>query len=129
MSREIWIVTHGEVGKMTCQVATEFFGGDKRLNYLSFSLDMSLKQLEKEIDQIFNQTDKELIFLVDIYGGTPYNAISLAGFNKSNYHLISGVNLAMLITLITEPNISVRNLIKAGKDSIRGIDEHSTTTS
>ena len=48
-----------------------------------------------------NQRDG-VIFLVDIYAGSPFNAASLLSMKKDNWDVITGVNVPMLINVFLE---------------------------
>jgi mannose/fructose-specific phosphotransferase system component IIA len=51
--------------------------------------------------QTLDQRDG-VIFLVDIYAGSPFNAASLLSMKKDNWDVITGVNVPMLINVFLE---------------------------
>ncbi len=77
------------------------------------------KKLEKCIDELI---ENNILILVDLYGGTPFNIANIFSQKKSNIRLIAGMNLAMIIEYfssdIEDIDILVNEIIKAGKDNI-----------
>lgn len=49
----------------------------------------------KELD-----TDDGVIFLNDLFGGSPYNAACRIAVNEEGYGIVTGVNLPMLIEMV-----------------------------
>lgn len=65
-----------------------------------------------------------LIFLVDLFGGSPYNAASRIVVRYEKMDIVTGVNLPMIVDLLTNRGLeNVENLsdlvIRAGQDSMK----------
>ncbi|MFP7492976.1 mannose/fructose/sorbose PTS transporter subunit IIA [Terribacillus saccharophilus] len=96
----IVIATHGEFATGILQSGTMIFG--KQENVAAVTLmpsegpaDVRLK-MEKAIASFDNQ--EEVLILVDLWGGTPFNqANSLMENHKDKWAIVAGLNLAMLI--------------------------------
>ena len=68
-----------------------------------------------------------VLFLNDLLGGSPYNAACRIVVNNPNYAIVAGVNLPMLIAMVSEQitddgSLSIAQLVEkasdAGKDGI-----------
>nr|WP_318539806.1 mannose/fructose/sorbose PTS transporter subunit IIA [Terribacillus saccharophilus] len=96
----IIIATHGEFATGILQSGTMIFG--KQENVAAVTLmpsegpaDVKVK-MEKAIASFDNQD--EVLILVDLWGGTPFNqANSLMENHKDKWAIVAGLNLAMLI--------------------------------
>lgn len=64
------------------------------------NVDTLVTKFEKVL-QTLDQRDG-VIFLVDIYAGSPFNAASLLSMKKDNWDVITGVNVPMLINVFLE---------------------------
>jgi len=65
----------------------------------------------------------EVLFMADLRGGNCWTIARLFTRNKSNYFVISGVNLPMVLSFLTKKNqLSATDLVEAvEKDGHRGI--------
>ena len=72
-----------------------------------------------------------VLFLNDLLGGSPYNAACRLVIGNPNYAIVAGVNLPMLIAMISEQAIDdgsasietlVQKAIDAGKDGVISAD-------
>lgn len=52
----------------------------------------------KNAEEVLSTTEKPYVVLVDLFGGTPCNVLTVLS-KKYNYDIVSGVNLPMLIDL------------------------------
>ena len=86
--------------------------------------------IRKYSDQIekFSNT-KETLFLVDLFGGSPYNAAARLAFGNSNIEVVTGVNVPMLLELLdareSVENIKelVRIAIESGTSGIKSFTD------
>lgn len=96
----IIIATHGEFATGILQSGTMIFGEQKNVEAVTLMpsegpADVKLK-MEKAIASFDNQD--QVLFLVDLWGGTPFNqANSLIEGHEDKWAIVAGLNLAMLI--------------------------------
>ncbi|WP_340081398.1 mannose/fructose/sorbose PTS transporter subunit IIA [Terribacillus sp. FSL K6-0262] len=96
----IIIATHGEFATGILQSGTMIFGEQENVKAVTLMpsegpADVKLK-MEKAIASFDNQD--EVLFLVDLWGGTPFNqANSLLEGHEDKWAIVAGLNLAMLI--------------------------------
>ena len=63
---------------------------------------------------------ERILFLVDLRGGSPYNAACKLVKDNNNYGIVTGVNLPMLIYMVYEDDADIKTLIE---HAIRGGSE------
>jgi len=97
------LVSHGEFAKAALASAFMITGTQKDVIALGLAEDTSLETIEEAILQSYRELKtrcEEVIILCDIYGGTPFNAISrnlLKGMQAIAY---TGLSLPLLIDLL-----------------------------
>ncbi|QQZ59111.1 PTS mannose transporter subunit IID [Paenibacillus sonchi] len=65
-----------------------------------------------------------VLFLVDLFGGSPYNAASRIAAGYENMDIVSGVNLPMVVDVLVSRSTEqledlVKLAIRAGQDSMK----------
>lgn len=119
--RKILIVTHGEFGQGLLDVSREYFGADGDFQFIGFDGSLELSVLNDQIiEYICSNEFDELLCLVDIRGGTPYNIASRIAVDNKKVKVISGINLAMILQLIVNKNSNITEIIEAARESIGG---------
>lgn len=104
----IILVSHGEFAKAALASAEMIAGKQQDVVALGLEEDMSLETMEEAIEEAYMKLEKrcsDVIILCDIYGGTPFNAISrnvLRGMRTIAY---SGLSLPLLIDLLLCRNL------------------------
>lgn len=118
--RNVCIVTHGQMGIELLGVARDFFGAGDSFQAIAFEDSMSLIDLQRKIEDCVDiSNNEEILFLVDIPSGSPYNVLQLLKMVNSNIEVIAGVNLPIVLQLIATPDIEASNLIVEGREAIR----------
>lgn len=98
---EIMIITHGDLAKGFLSCAEMFTGKQDDIKTYGLHEGDSPEFLKEQIEkQLKEWNGKDVVALTDIRSGTPFN---VTGSLMQNYHFnhISGINLAMLIEIIT----------------------------
>ncbi|WP_042221008.1 mannose/fructose/sorbose PTS transporter subunit IIA [Oceanobacillus manasiensis] len=95
----IIIATHGEFADGILQSGAMIFGEQENVTAITLMpnegpVDVKTK-MEKAISSFDNQD--EVLFLVDLWGGTPFNQASSLMEGKDKWAIVAGLNLAMLI--------------------------------
>ena len=58
-----------------------------------------VKKYEAAIEELGSACDGGVLFLNDLFGGSPYNAACRMVISNENYGIVTGVNLPMLIEM------------------------------
>lgn len=121
----ILLVTHANLGNSLIETV-EFISGKKEDNLSAVSINIlddpeSLrKKIKKAISDV--KTDKGVIILTDMFGGTPSN-LSYSFLEEGKIEVISGVNIPILLKAVnsrSKMNMETLTsvLVEHGKKSI-----------
>ena len=99
MTIAIVIGTHGWAAEQLLKTAEMLLGEQENVGWIDFVPGENAETLiEKYNAQLANlNTDKGVLFLVDTWGGSPFNAASRIVVDKEHYEVVAGVNIPMLV--------------------------------
>jgi len=125
----ILISGHGQISLGVLDAFEMIFGADPDVQAVPFLKGEGLPQVNEKFTNVYNTLDgnQELLILVDVFGGTPYNAAAQLAFGKENVDIVTGVNLPMLLEAAAGKNQSLAQLVEylkeVSKDSIKNFKE------
>jgi len=124
MSVGVLIVTHPGVGSALAHSAQRIMGDSPLKTFcLDIPVDSDVERTEHEISQALANLDAGdgVIILSDIFGATPNN-LARKFAAPGHVHIVSGINLPMLIRLYNYPNTDLAELCElAAEGGQRGI--------
>jgi mannose PTS system EIIA component len=127
MSVGILIISHDGIGPAILGTATLMLDDcPLQTKLLTTSRDCDPDQLtEDAIEQVEAlDTGEGVLVLTDLYGSTPYN-IAQKLTSQRHVHVVSGLNLSMLIRVFNYPKLTLEELsekaVTGGKDGISKI--------
>ena len=127
MSVGILIISHDGIGPAILGTATLMLNDcPLQTKLLTTSRDCDPDQLtEDAIEQVEAlDTGEGVLVLTDLYGSTPYN-IAQKLTTQRQVHVVSGLNLSMLIRVFNYPKLTLEELsekaVTGGKDGISKI--------
>ena len=96
------LVTHGNLAREFLSVLEHVVGPQKNIASLCIHPQDDMEQKRQELEQKIKQVDNKngIILLTDMFGGTPSN-IALSKMQKGKIEVIAGINLPMLIKLMS----------------------------
>ncbi len=103
------------------QKGFEVFGFQEGDDFLEFS-----EKIKTSVYQYLEQGD-EVVCLVDLFGATPFNTSAVALAN-TNCLLVSGVNLPLLLELVTQREFAtdykalIESSLESARDSLKITD-------
>ena len=123
MAVGILAVTHGRIGEALIEATRAALGGKLPLMTQAFPVPLNCDpetaaQDLRRLCQEFDEGDGVLI-LSDLYGSTPCN-VSARCRRKGTVHVISGVNLAMLIKIMNYHVLDLPGLTEKALEGGRG---------
>lgn len=137
MSVAIIISTHGVAAKQLLITAEMLIGEQQNVAYIDFVPGENADTLIEKYNQKLNELNvsQGVLFLVDMWGGSPFNAASriIESKDKNKYDIITGVNVPMLVaTLLSrdeDPNFSelVSIAIETGHSEIKALNNLQTS--
>ena len=118
------VITHGSLAKELVDITNQILEKETGAIAICFDLINEYTELKNKIEQAlanFHESDK-VIILTDLFGGTASN-VAIPFVQKERIEVITGLNLAMLLFLFSQPeNITFDQLCQgvktAGKDAI-----------
>ncbi|MBA1434132.1 PTS sugar transporter subunit IIA [Bombilactobacillus bombi] len=125
--RQILLASHSKLAEGMMKTIEMFFGKQNNLYYLC-AYTQEDYDLKAEIEQFLNTINKddEIIVITDLFGGSVNNQFFQILQNKliKKFYLISGMNLPLLLTLLTDIdndkpiNLIIRNAVSKAQQSI-----------
>jgi len=95
----IVIGTHGWAAEQLLKTAEMLLGEQDNVGWIDFVPGENAETLIKKYNARLAELDtsKGVLFLVDTWGGSPFNAASRIVVDKPQYEVIAGVNIPMLV--------------------------------
>ncbi|MEJ2394318.1 MAG: PTS fructose transporter subunit IIA [Candidatus Thiodiazotropha sp.] len=114
MTVGLLIVTHDHIGEALLRTATRMLSElPLKTRFLAVSIDANSEALRKQahsLAQQLNSGDGVLVF-TDMYGSTPSN-IAFSLMDPGSVHVISGINLPMLVRTFNYATLDLETLTK-----------------
>lgn len=127
MSVGILIISHDGIGPALLGTATLMLNDcPLQTKLLTASRDCDPEQLTEDAIEQIEELDagEGVLLLTDLYGSTPCN-IAQKLTSEKHVHVVSGLNLSMLIRVFNYPKLSLEELsdkaVSGGKDGISKI--------
>ena len=96
----IVLASHGEFATGVLQSASMIFGEQENVAAVTLMPSEGPEDVKRKMEEAISSFDNqdEVLFLVDLWGGTPFNqASSLLEGHKDNWAIVAGMNLPMII--------------------------------
>lgn len=93
-------ISHGSYAKALINSVEMIHGKQKKIRTICLEGNNSIESLKEKIDRTIEELNvEEILILVDILGGTPYNAACLF-MDRKNINVITGMNMPMIVEII-----------------------------
>lgn len=102
MTIAIMIGTHGWAAEQLLKTAEMLLGEQENVGWIDFVPGENAETLiEKYQARLANMDSTQgVLFLVDTWGGSPFNAASRLVVDKPDYEVVAGVNIPMLVEVL-----------------------------
>ncbi|EDX5491966.1 PTS system mannose-specific transporter subunit IIAB [Salmonella enterica] len=129
MTIAIVIGTHGWAAEQLLKTTEMLLGEQENVGWIDFVPGENAETLiEKYNAQLAKlNTSKGVLFLVDTWGGSPFNAASRIVVDKERYEVIAGVNIPMLVETFMarddDPSFDelVALAVEAGREGVKAL--------
>ena len=128
------IGTHGTFSEEILKSAEMIFGAQENVGSVSFKPGEGIENLVEKYNELISKLDSTdgVLFMVDLFGGSPFNAASLIAMKHDNMEIVAGVNLPMILeTLGSREFSSLQELLviaeNSGKEAIRVLSKNIKT--
>lgn len=123
----IIIVSHGLYARALISSVEMVCGKQEKMESICLDAGESMEYLNIKIKTAIKKLDvDEVLIMVDILGGTPYNAGSFE-LNNPNINMVTGINMAMVLEILPYRNENLKIVSKiaaeAGKSGIINVKE------
>lgn len=124
MNYGIIICTHGKTGIEIMNSVKMITGLSENIEAIEFLEHNSPEEITNKYNEAIKKINKDnIIFLVDIQGGTPFNCAARLKLENKNYEVITGVNIPIVISLFLEGESktfkeAIDLALNTGKESI-----------
>lgn len=97
----IVIGAHGNFAKELVKSGEMICGRQENIGYVTFKTGESAEGLVGKYEEVLDKLDCKdgVLFMVDMFGGSPYNAASRIAISNDNMDIITGVNLPMYLEI------------------------------
>jgi PTS system mannose-specific IIA component/PTS system mannose-specific IIB component len=130
------ISTHGKFSEELVKSSEMIFGSQTNVGVVTFKPGEGTDNLVDKYNNLINELDCKdgVLFMVDLFGGSPFNAASILALKNDNMEIITGVNLPMLLEVFGSRDFSsLSELVEiaqnAGKDAIKQLLKQTNTDS
>ncbi|HEY1844396.1 MAG TPA: PTS mannose transporter subunit IIAB [Buttiauxella sp.] len=129
MTIAIVIGTHGWAAEQLLKTAEMLLGEQENVGWIDFVPGENAETLiEKYNARLADlDTSKGVLFLVDTWGGSPFNAASRIVVDKEHYEVVAGVNIPMLVEtfMARDDNPSFDELValavETGREGVKAL--------
>lgn len=122
----IIIASHGLFSEELLNSSEMIFGKQTNVDTVTFLPGEGVSDLtNKYLDSIKSLNSKDgILFIVDIFGGSPFNCASLLALENNNMEVLTGANLPMLLEVFAnKSSLALKELValaeNSGKESIK----------
>lgn len=118
------IVTHGNLGAALLNTAELIMGKQEQVTTVAFESGQAVADLQIRIEEATQQVNQGqgTLILVDVLGGSPYNASALLTVEQAHTKVVAGVNLPMLFSLLPVRHLTLASVaqvaINGGRQGI-----------
>lgn len=125
------IGTHGVFSEEILKSAEMIFGSQENIGSVTFKPGEGIDALVEKYNNLINELDSKdgVLFMVDLFGGSPFNAASIIAMKNSNMEIVAGVNLPMILEVLGSREFStLPELLKiaenSGKDAVKVLNKN-----
>ncbi|PHM38020.1 PTS system N-acetylgalactosamine-specific transporter subunit IIB [Xenorhabdus innexi] len=121
------IGTHGAAAEQLLRTTEMLIGEQENVSYIDFvpgeNADTLFEKYNKKLESL--DTTQGVLFFVDTWGGSPFNAANRIAVDKEDYEIITGVNVPMLVEafMCRDDDPSMKELVavalETGREGIR----------
>ncbi|AGF59319.1 PTS system mannose-specific IIA component/PTS system mannose-specific IIB component [Clostridium saccharoperbutylacetonicum] len=118
--------THGIFSEEILKSAEMIFGSQENVGSVTFNPGEGIDSLVEKYNNLINRLDSKegVLFMVDLFGGSPFNAASIIAMKNENMEIVTGVNLPMILEVLgSREFLNLQELVQialnSGKDAIK----------
>ena len=124
---------HGWAAEQLLKTAEMLLGEQENVGWIDFvpgeNAETLIEKYQAQLARL--DTSKGVLFLVDTWGGSPFNAASRIVVDKPGYDVIAGVNIPMLVETLMgrddDPSLEelIHIAVEAGREGVKALKTES----
>ncbi|WP_027586373.1 MULTISPECIES: PTS sugar transporter subunit IIA [Acidipropionibacterium] len=128
------IAAHGEMAPALLASAEMIAGPSEDVRAVTFSKSEGPDDLLKKYEEASQELGSDVLFLVDLFGGSPFNAAARFAAAHPGTDVVTGVNLPMLVevlmsrAVLTDVPALVQQARTSGTSGVRTFSDMNTTS-
>lgn len=114
------VASHGELAEKLVQTSEMIFGKQQNVGVVNFLPGEKFDNLKNKYEEQLNKLDTTdgVLFLVDIFGGSPFKVASSIVLEKDKMDIIAGMSLPMLLEIYkTRDYLNLEQVVKSAKET------------
>ena len=121
----IVVGTHGSFSRELIRTCEMILGKIENIGAVTLEPGESADGLVEKYKNLVKSLDAKdgVVFLTDLFGGSPYNAACKIAMENDNIGVVTGVNLSMALEVFSSKDLPVEQIVEiaqnAGKQGIR----------
>lgn len=133
MTIALVIGTHGWAAEQLLKTAEMLLGEQENVGWIDFvpgeNAETLIEKYQAQLARL--DTSKGVLFLVDTWGGSPFNAASRIVVDNPGYDVIAGVNIPMLVETLMgrddDPSLEelIHIALEAGREGVKALKTES----
>lgn len=116
----IIVAAHGNLAAELVNSAEMIFGKQENIDTIEFVPGENTENLKKKYNECLEniKKSKEVLIIVDLFGGSPYNAAFEIVMTNENMDILTGASLPMLLEILElRENSNIEDIIKNVNDN------------
>jgi PTS system mannose-specific IIA component len=107
------IITHGSLAGALLSTSELIMGKQEQVAAVAFESGEAVVDLQARIVHAIQEVNKKqgILLLVDLLGGSPYNAAAMLALQQTGIELVTGVNLPMLFEVLPARDGTLAHLV------------------
>ncbi|MGO5138948.1 PTS sugar transporter subunit IIA [Clostridium butyricum] len=122
--------THGMFSEEIVKSSEMIFGKQENVSSVTFKPGEGVEHLVDKYKKAIEKLDctDGILFMVDLFGGSPFNAASMIAMNMEKAEIVTGVNLPMLLEVYgSKEFMSITELVNiaegSGREAIKKLEK------
>ncbi|ALS17217.1 PTS sugar transporter subunit IIA [Clostridium butyricum] len=122
--------THGMFSEEIVKSSEMIFGKQENVSSVTFKPGEGVEHLVEKYKKAIEKLDctDGILFMVDLFGGSPFNAASMIAMNMEKAEIVTGVNLPMLLEVYgSKEFMSITELVNiaegSGREAIKKLEK------
>ncbi|WP_455796131.1 PTS sugar transporter subunit IIA [Clostridium butyricum] len=122
--------THGMFSEEIVKSSEMIFGKQENVSSVTFKPGEGGEHLVEKYKKAIEKLDctDGILFMVDLFGGSPFNAASMIAMNMEKAEIVTGVNLPMLLEVFgSKEFMSITELVNiaegSGREAIKKLEK------